>query len=295
MTETNTKKQIIWADTEFTGLKFPNEKLLEIGMLITDYDFNVLSKPVSIVIHQDFDVLDNMDPWCIKQHGKTGLTKESLESNIDEKQAEQMLLEYLVTNGIEKRQAALAGNSIFQDRAYINKYMPDLEQYFHYRNIDVSSFKEMLLGNEIKSLFRPFVKDDKDHRVLSDIQNSINELKYYMARIKFLVRFLNSAILETHNSDVKFGELGHVHVPSPSFNPSFHNTERCLIDEEFLDAIKAFRHAFDKPSDGNKIILDSYAGSIKDEKGFVVEDKSSDGVKTFLDSWVEPPKDEKKE
>lgn len=169
-------QNLIWIDLEMTGLEPDSDVILEIATIVTDAQLNVLAEGPSLVVHQNDAVLDGMNPWCIEQHGKSGLTQRVRESRIDTAEAEARTLEFL-RQWVPERSSPMCGNSIGQDRRFLVRYMPRLEAFFHYRNLDVSTIKELA------ARWAPAVKDgftkDSSHLALDDIRDSIAELKYY--------------------------------------------------------------------------------------------------------------------
>ncbi len=169
-------QNLIWIDLEMTGLEPDSDVILEIATIVTDAQLNVLAEGPSLVVHQSDAVLDGMNPWCIEQHGKSGLTQRVRESRIDPAAAVARTLEFL-RQWVPERSSPMCGNSIGQDRRFLVRYMPRLEAFFHYRNLDVSTIKELA------ARWAPAVKDgftkDSSHLALDDIRDSIAELKYY--------------------------------------------------------------------------------------------------------------------
>ena len=168
---------LVWIDLEMTGLEIKYDVILEIATIITDGNLNLIAHGPHMVINQPDTILDHMNEWCKKTHGVSGLTRASQESTISIQQAEEETLEF-VKLFCKKNSARLAGNSVWQDRIFLQKYMPTLLDYFNYRLIDVSSIKEVIkrwypTNNNIN-----FTKAD-NHRALQDIEQSIEELKHY--------------------------------------------------------------------------------------------------------------------
>lgn len=170
------KSNLIWIDLEMTGLQPETDQILEIATLITDKDLNVLAEGPSLVIHQSDAALDAMDEWCTTHHGASGLTEKVRASDISVAQAEAETLAF-VKEWVEPGVSPLCGNSIWQDRRFLIKYMPDLDGYCHYRNIDVSTLKE--LARRWRPEILDGVKKQGSHRALDDIKESIAELAYY--------------------------------------------------------------------------------------------------------------------
>lgn len=169
---------LVWIDLEMTGLDPDNEYIIEIATIVTDADLNILAEGPSMVIHQPDSVLDAMDEWCNNQHGKSGLTQRVKDSTISEREAEQRTIEFLLEH-VDRGASPICGNSIGQDRRFLYRHMPELESFFHYRNLDVSTIKELARR------WRPEVLDGVEkkgtHLALDDIRDSINELRHYRA------------------------------------------------------------------------------------------------------------------
>ena len=168
---------IVWMDMEMSGLDPDNDRILEVAVLVTDAELNVVAEGPNLVVHQSDEVLAAMDEWNTKHHGQSGLTQRVRESNIDEAQVSAALLDFL-SEHTEKRKAPLAGNSIHQDRRFVARYLPEVEQWLHYRNVDVSTLKELAQRWYPKQYSgRPSKKGS--HRAMDDLMESIEELKYY--------------------------------------------------------------------------------------------------------------------
>lgn len=168
---------LIWIDLEMTGLELRVDTILEISTIITDNLLEVIAKGPTFVIHQSNEVLDAMDDWNKKHHGASGLIDAVRASTIDIKQAEERTLEFIKQH-VVKNMAPLCGNSVWQDRIFLAKYMPNLETYLNYRIIDVSSVKEVIrrwYPNNSNALF----KKPDNHRAEEDIIYSVAELKHY--------------------------------------------------------------------------------------------------------------------
>lgn len=167
---------LIWIDLEMTGLDPDNDYIIEIATIVTDADLNVIAEGPTMAVHQPDSVLDGMDEWCTNQHGKSGLTQRVKDSTINEREAEQRTIEFLLEH-VDKGASPICGNSIGQDRRFLYRHMPELESFFHYRNLDVSTIKE------IARRWRPEVLDGVQkkgsHLALDDIRDSIEELRHY--------------------------------------------------------------------------------------------------------------------
>ncbi len=168
--------RLVWLDMEMTGLDPFNDKIIEIAVVVTDGELNVLEEGPVLAIHQSDEVLAGMDAWNTSTHGKSGLTARVKESTIDEAQAQAILLAFLA-KWVGRSKSPMCGNSICQDRRFMAKYMPELEAYFHYRNLDVSTLKE-LCKRWNPSTAKKFVKKTK-HTALADVHESIDELRFY--------------------------------------------------------------------------------------------------------------------
>ncbi len=170
---------LVWIDLEMTGLDAEKCVILEIASLITDGELEVLEEGPDIFIHYGDGILDHMEPWSKEQHGKSGLLERVRKSSVGLAEAERRTLEF-ISRHCKKGDSPLCGNSVWQDRRFLIKHMPELEGFLHYRNVDVSSVKE-LAARWYPSL--PAYEKKKEHLALSDIRESINELKYYRERI----------------------------------------------------------------------------------------------------------------
>ena len=167
---------LIWIDLEMTGLSTQSDTIIEIATVITDKNLNELSVGPEIAIKQSKDTMDNMDNWNKKHHSASGLTKRVLNSNISAKEAEELTLNFL-KDWVLKGISPMCGNSICQDRRFLAREMPELESYFHYRNLDVSTLK--IIANMWVPDLKRDLKKKSAHLALSDIRDSIEELKYY--------------------------------------------------------------------------------------------------------------------
>ncbi len=171
------KDRIVWLDLEMTGLNVDVDVILEIATIITDNQLNTIAEGPALVIHQPHSALELMDEWVRKQHAKTGLTDAVTKSSIMLAVAHEETLHF-VKEHCGPQEGVLAGNSVWQDRMFLRKYMPRLNEYFHYRIIDVSSIKELAARWYPQSQFLKFAKPD-NHRALQDVQYSIKELAHY--------------------------------------------------------------------------------------------------------------------
>ena len=167
---------LIWIDLEMTGLDTVNDAIIEIATVVTDKDLNVLAEGPVFAIHQPIETMEAMDNWNTRQHGESGLTERVRLSTVDYALAESQTIEFL-QNFVAERKSPMCGNSICQDRRFLARLMPELEAYFHYRNLDVSSVKE--LARRWKPAVLEGVKKGGAHLALDDIIDSINELKHY--------------------------------------------------------------------------------------------------------------------
>jgi oligoribonuclease len=172
----NSANNLIWIDMEMTGLQPDSDRIIEIAVLVTDPQLNILAESPVWVLHQPDEVLDAMDSWNKATHAKTGLIERVKASTLAEAQAEAQALEFLAPH-VPAGVSPMCGNSICQDRRFLVRWMPRLESYFHYRNLDVSTLKE-LVRRWKPELAKGFTKEGK-HEALADILESIEELKYY--------------------------------------------------------------------------------------------------------------------
>jgi oligoribonuclease len=170
------ENNLIWIDLEMTGLDTQNDSIIEIATIVTDIELNTLAEGPVLAIHQPDDVLNKMDEWNTKQHGSSGLVARVKQSTITEQQAEQQTIEFL-QQFVPQGKSPMCGNSICQDRRFLARCMPALEAYFHYRNLDVSTIKE-LAKRWAPQVSKGFEKK-ATHLALDDIKESIAELIYY--------------------------------------------------------------------------------------------------------------------
>ena len=167
---------LIWIDLEMTGLDPFKDRIIEIATIVTDQELEIVAEGPSLAVHQNEKILLAMDEWNTEHHTNSGLWKRVLESDISVREAEQLTLEFLQEH-VPIHSSPMCGNSICQDRRFLAKSMPKLENYFHYRQIDVSSIKE-LIRRWNPQLLDGFSKTGQ-HLALADVEESIKELKYY--------------------------------------------------------------------------------------------------------------------
>ena len=169
-------QNLIWLDCEMTGLDPESDRLIEIAVIVTGADLTPRIEGPVLVIHQSDAQLDKMDAWNKGTHGRSGLIDKVKASPVTEAQAEQQILDFIGAY-VPKRSAPMCGNSIGQDRRFLVKYMPKLEAFFHYRNLDVSTLKE-LARRWRPDIYNSFKKQQK-HTALADVHESIDELAHY--------------------------------------------------------------------------------------------------------------------
>ena len=166
---------LVWLDLEMTGLDHTKHVIIEIATVVTDKDLNIIAEGPNLAISQPQDKLKEMDAWCINTHTKSGLVKRVSESQVTLQEAERQTIEF-IKQWIPANESPLCGNSIGTDRRFLLEYMPKLEQFFHYRVIDVSTIKELA------KRWRPdieYLVKNNNHVALEDVKDSIAELKYY--------------------------------------------------------------------------------------------------------------------
>ena len=167
---------LCWLDMEMTGLYPETDRIIEVAMIITDSNLNVLAQSDVLVVHQSDELLNGMDAWNTSTHGRTGLTERVRASTASEAEVEQNLLDFMA-QWLPEKTSPMCGNTIHQDRRFMVRYMPQLEAYFHYRNLDVSTLKE-LARRWNPELAKGVVKRCT-HQALDDMLESIEEMRYY--------------------------------------------------------------------------------------------------------------------
>ena len=167
---------LVWVDMEMTGLVPETDRILEVAVIVTNSQLEIIAEGPVVVLHQSDATLDKMDAWNKGTNGKSGLIDKVKASALDEPQAEILLLDFL-RQYVGKNKAPMCGNTICQDRRFMARWMPTLEAYFHYRNLDVSSFKEV--AKRWKPAVVESFKKQQAHTALADIRESIEELKHY--------------------------------------------------------------------------------------------------------------------
>lgn len=174
------EKHLIWIDMEMSGLDPDRDVVLEIATLVTDGDLALVAEGPSLVVHQPRAVLDGMDEWNTKHHNESGLVGRVLASDVSAAEAERRTLSFLRRYCI-KGKSPLCGNSVYQDRRFLARYMPKLEGFLHYRNVDVSTIKELVRRWYPKA--PPAPEKKHAHLALDDIRESIEELRFYRDRL----------------------------------------------------------------------------------------------------------------
>lgn len=170
------QNHLVWIDMEMTGLVPETDRIIEVALVVTDSDLNTVAEAPVLVVHQADTILDGMDNWNKATHGKSGLIDKVKVSTLDAAAVETRMLEFL-KEYVPARTSPMCGNSICQDRRFLARWMPELENYFHYRNLDVSTLKE--LAKRWKPEIAQGIKKHGKHEALADIYESINEMKYY--------------------------------------------------------------------------------------------------------------------
>ncbi len=174
------QRNLIWVDLEMTGLDPQRDQIIEIATLITDAELNVLAEGPVLAIHQTDEIIDAMDEWNTAHHGQSGLIQRVKESTLTEADAVKQTIAFLKTY-VGKGVSPMCGNSICQDRRFMVRCMPELEAYFHYRNLDVSTLKE-LANRWYPEIVKGFNKQST-HQALDDIRESLEELRFYRRTI----------------------------------------------------------------------------------------------------------------
>jgi oligoribonuclease len=167
---------LVWIDMEMTGLKPDSDRIIEIALVVTDKDLNLVEEGPVLAVHQPDEVLARMDKWNQSTHGRSGLIDRVKASVLDEVTAEKAMLKFMKKH-VPGRSSPMCGNSICQDRRFLARYMPTLEAWFHYRNLDVSTLKE--LAKRWKPVVLTGFEKENKHTALADIYESIAELKHY--------------------------------------------------------------------------------------------------------------------
>lgn len=170
------EQRFIWLDMEMTGLEPKTDHILEIATIVTDGQLNIIAEGPNIAVFQDDSVLDKMDEWCQKQHTKSGLVDKVKQSKITVDDAQKQTLDFIKEH-VKPNVSPMCGNTIYQDRRFLYEWMPELEAYFHYRNLDVSTIKE-LAKIWAPDIYKGVTKKGM-HLALDDIKESIAELQYY--------------------------------------------------------------------------------------------------------------------
>ena len=174
---------LIWIDLEMTGLDPAKDRIIEVATIVTDAELNIVAEGPVLAVHQSDEIMASMDEWNTRTHAKTGLTERVKASTINEAEAERQTIEFLALH-VARNKSPMCGNSICQDRRFLARCMPQLEDWFHYRNLDVSSVKELAVRWK-PAIMAGFQKKNT-HKAIDDIRESIEELKYY--REHFIAR-----------------------------------------------------------------------------------------------------------
>jgi len=174
---TQDANNLIWIDLEMTGLDTFNDRIIEIATIMTDAQLNILAEGPVLAIHQSDEVLNGMDAWNTRQHGQSGLVERVRTSTLNETEAERQTIEFL-SEYVPEGASPMCGNSICQDRRFMARCMPKLEAFFHYRNLDVSTIKELMKRWAPPNLMSGFKKGGS-HLAMDDTRDSIRELRFY--------------------------------------------------------------------------------------------------------------------
>jgi oligoribonuclease len=170
------KTNLIWIDLEMTGLLPESDVIIEIATIVTDKNLKILAEGPALVIHQSDEILSGMDEWNTEHHGNSRLVQRVKDSHISAQQAEQQTLDFL-QQYVDTSASPMCGNTVCQDRRFLYNYMPELEKFFHYRHIDVSTLKELAVRWNPNAVMKR--EGESAHLALADIHDSINELKHY--------------------------------------------------------------------------------------------------------------------
>ena len=199
----NSQLHLVWMDLEMTGLQPEQDRILEIAVLITDADLNIVAEGPERVIHQSEEQLALMDDWNRKTHGNSGLIDRVRASTITEADAEAQIMAFLKKH-VGKRVAPLAGNSIHQDRRFLARYMTEVDAYLHYRLVDVSSLKE-LARRWFLETYAAVPKKSERHRAIDDFRGAVEELRFYR-QVLFAERPEREARLKALTEAAKSGD-----------------------------------------------------------------------------------------
>ena len=174
------KSRMVWMDLEMTGLNVERERIIEVAALVTDENLEIIAEGPSLVVHQPSDLLAGMDDWNTRHHRASGLTEKVKASSTHEGEAEQALMAFLRQH--TPKGVPLAGNSVHQDRKFLAKYMPDIDDWLHYRHVDVSTLKE-LVSRWYPEIYAKRPRKQGHHRAMDDIRESIEELAFYRSTV----------------------------------------------------------------------------------------------------------------
>lgn len=184
---------LVWLDMEMTGLDPNKERIIEVAMIVTDNELNTVAQSPIFTVHQSDELLNAMDEWNTATHTRTGLVERVKASTMNEAEVEAQLIAFM-QQYVPEKTSPMCGNSVHQDRRFMQVYMPQLEAYFHYRNLDVSTLKE--LARRWRPEIAKGVVKKGAHQALADIEESIAEMRYYREH------FLNLGQTEANESDV---------------------------------------------------------------------------------------------